>query len=73
MLQRLFRKFDLVVYFLFTFAFMCAGAAISYGFGLRLFSPEHLDLLSLVVWILMVFSPTIAAVLVTAVNEGTKG
>jgi membrane protease YdiL (CAAX protease family) len=67
------KKYELAVYYILTFVFMGIGALISFIFQIEIFSVTNLDLIALILWVFMVFSPTYSAFLLTGINYGKKG
>lgn len=67
------KRFELLSFYILTFALMTAGAAVSHFFNLSIFSPKNLSIPAFLLWFVMVFSPSISAVIITGINYGKKG
>ena len=67
------KKYELTIYYILTFVFMGIGALISFIFQIEIFSVTNLDITALILWVLMVFSPTYSAFLLTGINYGKDG
>ena len=67
------KKYELTIYYILTFVFMGFGALISFIFQIEIFSVTNLDVIALILWVFMVFSPTYSAFLLTGINHGKAG
>ena len=62
-----------IFYFLgLTYLLMIAGVLRSRQFDVKIFSPQNFNIISALLWILMIFSPTISAFILTLVLEGKQ-
>lgn len=66
-------KYELTIYYILTFVCMGVGALISFIFQIEGFSVNNFDVVALILWIFMVFSPTYSAILLTGINHGKDG
>jgi membrane protease YdiL (CAAX protease family) len=73
MVDNFLKKYELTIFYILTFVFMGIGALISFIFQIEIFSVTNLDVIALILWVFMVFSPTYSAFLLTGINHGKEG
>lgn len=73
MKKNLFKNFELLFYFILTFALMIGGSVASFLLKISIFSPKNLSFFAFLLWFLMVFSPSISAAVITGINYGKQG
>ena len=66
-------KWELPIFFMISFGLMILGAALHNSIGLDFFSLSNFRFGPAALWLLMIFSPTISAFLVTRVFRGREG
>lgn len=71
--KRLFKRFELLSYFILTFALMIGGAVASFFLKISIFSPGNPSIIAFLLWFVMVFSPSISAAVITGINYGKQG
>ncbi len=67
------KKHELTLYYVFALILTSLGGFVSYAFQIQIFSPSNLNFIAFLLWVLMAFSPTITATLLTAINSGKTG
>ena len=73
MSENLLKKHELTIYYILAFVFMGIGALLSFIFKIEIFSVTNIDIISLILWVVMAFSPTYSAILLTGINHGKDG
>lgn len=73
MLKKYIKKHVLIFYFFLCFSIMIIFALIQIIFKIPSFTLYYYNLISFLIWVFMVFSPTIAAVMITGIVNGVSG
>ncbi|MFX1569075.1 MAG: CPBP family intramembrane glutamic endopeptidase [Promethearchaeota archaeon] len=73
MSENLLKKYELTIYYILSFVGMGVGALISFLFRIELFGVNNINVISLILWVIMAFSPTYSAILLTGINHGKDG
>ena len=73
MSENFLQKYELTIYYILTFVCMGVGALIHFIFQIEVFSVNNFDVVALILWVFMFFSPTFSAILLTGINHGKDG